>query len=151
MSPGVNSGVPLQAQLFTFSAVVVLIAVLVFGLPTAKGHHEHAEGPVLGPKPVLDAGANEKLIVDIGMMDLSVQFQIGAIIKKMKKLISDFVRMQAGTFARTNKGQVNLATLVANHHINITPGTLRLDCLFSLPRVDVGSFHNIIPVGQALR
>ena len=72
MSPGLNSAEPLQAQLFTFSAVVVLVAVLVFGLPLAKGHHEHPEGFVLGPEPVLDAGANEELIVGIGMMDLAI-------------------------------------------------------------------------------
>ncbi len=72
MSPGVHSGVPLQAQLFTFSAVVVLIAVLVFGLPLTKRYHENTEGLVLGPKPVLDAGVNEELIVGIGVMDLTI-------------------------------------------------------------------------------
>jgi len=51
-----HSGGPLQAQLFTFSAVVVLVAVLVFGLPLTKRHHEHAKGLVLSPEPVLDAG-----------------------------------------------------------------------------------------------
>jgi Na+/H+ antiporter NhaC len=94
-----HSGGPLQAQLFAFSAIVVLIAVLVFGLPLAKGNHEHTEGFVLSPKPVLNAGTNEEFIVGIGMMDLTVQFQIGAVIEKMEKLISDLVRMQAGTFA----------------------------------------------------
>ena len=123
-----------------FSTVVVLIAVLVLSLPLAKRNHEHAKGLVLSPEPVLDAGTNEELIVGIGMMDLPIELQMGAVIKEMEKLVSDLVRMQTGTFAWANEGQVNGALLVANHHINITPGTLRLDCMFSLPRV--GIFHN---------
>jgi len=47
----VIDSVLLQGQLFAFSPVVVLIAVLVFGFPTAKGHHEHAKGLVLSPEP----------------------------------------------------------------------------------------------------
>ena len=123
-----------------FSTIVVLIAVLVLSLPLAKRNHEHAEGLILSPEPVPDAGAKEELIVGIGMMDLPVEFQMGAVIKEMEKLVSDLVRMQTGTFAWANKGQVNRALLVANHHINLTPGTFRLDCLFSVPRV--GIFHN---------
>jgi len=123
-----------------FSTVVVLIAVLVLSLPLAKRNHEHAKGLILSPEPVLDAGTNEELIVGIGMMDLPIELQMGAVIKEMEKLVSDLVRMQTGTFAWANKGQVNGALLVANHHINITLGTLRLDCLFSVPRVRI--FHN---------
>ena len=43
------SGGPLYSQLFTFSTLVVLVAVLVFDLPTAKRHHEHAKGLILSP------------------------------------------------------------------------------------------------------
>ena len=127
-----------------FSTVVVLIAVLVLSLPLAKAHHEHAEGLVLSPKSVLGAGANEELIVGIGMMDLPIELQMGAIIKEMEKLVSDLVRMQTGTFARANKGQVNRAALVANHHIDITPGPLRLDCLLFVP--GVGIFNNSLSI-----
>ena len=87
----VIDSVLLQGQLFTFSAVVVLVAALVFGLPLTKRHHEHAKGLVLGPEPVLDAGTNEELIVGIGMMDLPIELQMGAVIKEMEKLISDLV------------------------------------------------------------
>jgi hypothetical protein len=62
---------------------------------------------VLSPKPVLDAGRNKDLIVRIGTMDLPIQFQMGPIVEEMEKLASDLVRMQTGTFAGTNEGQVN--------------------------------------------
>ncbi len=122
-------------HLFALSPVIVLMTALVPGAPTAEGNHQRPEGRISCPEPVLDAGMDEKLVMGLRMVDLTVQFQMRAVIEEMEQFISNFVRMQAGALPRTDKGQIDRAPLVANHHVDIAPGSLRLDCLFSVPRV----------------
>jgi len=111
------------------------MTALVFGLPPTEAHYEHPKRLILRPESVFDAGTNKELVMGAGMMDLPIQLQMGPIIKEMEKLMANVVRVQTGTFAGTNKRQIDRALLVANYHVDIAPWAHRLDCLFSASRI----------------
>jgi hypothetical protein len=97
----------LKRQFLACCAVVVLVTALVFDLPLAERHNEHPKWFVHSPESVLNAGADKKLIVSIWMMDFSVKLQMGAVVEKMKKLISDLVTMQTGSLAGLYRCQID--------------------------------------------
>ena len=84
----------LWCQFLALSSVVVLVALLVLGAPAAEADNEHSKVGFFGPESVFDARFDKKLIVALGIVDLTVQFQIGAVVEKMEQLVSNLMRMQ---------------------------------------------------------
>lgn len=129
------SGPLLQGQLFALSAVIVLVTVLVLGSPATEADDEHSKVGFFGPESVFDARFDEELVVGFGIVDLTVQLQKRAVVEKMEQLVSNLVRMQTGAMPRADVGQIDRALLIAHHHVDVAPGALRFDCLFSVARV----------------
>jgi len=111
------------------------MAVLVFGAPAPEADHQHSKRSLFGPESVLDSGLDQELVVGLRMVDLTIQLQVRPVVEEVKQLIANLVRVQAGAMAGPHECQIDRALLVAHHHVDVAPGPLGLDCLFSVPWV----------------
>lgn len=133
-------GPALWSEFPALAPVIILVAILILGAPVAEADYEHPKGSFFSPESMLDARFDKELIMSFRMVNATVQFQTGPIVQKMEQFVSNFVRMQTGAMSGPDVGQIDRTPLVADHHVDITPGTLGLDRLLSAARIHAVQF-----------